>query len=233
MKQIHYQNIGFPRSGSTWLWESLVKHPKVFKSTNIIKTRNFTNSSKEPRFGRWTTEKIINRIPLDVNPIKDKYMDYDISMCFNQFDFLCNAEEISRIAEYTTHASLVIRNPFEVTSNYFAYAQYNFPNRHTIPQLIDMFDFSNTVEKWIPFKNKFKVFVYDDLLADQDAFYNSVCDFIGIEPNKSVPNRVNSINDYMTGYEQVTYTDEQIATLNGHVDKLSGLLNRDFSHWKV
>ena len=195
MKKKHYQNVGFPRSGTSWAWQSLVNHPDIFKSTNFIKTRNFTNNNKEPKFGTWTSEKIENRIPVDVTPILEKYNEYDISLCFNTFDFLCTSEEIQRIEAYTTHASLTLRNPYEVVSNYYVYHKAMFPKKdYTVNELMNMFDFSNTVERWLSFKNKFKVFVYDDLLQDQHQYYKDICDFIEVESKKDVPKKINSID---------------------------------------
>jgi len=240
MKKVHYQNVGFPRSGTTWLWHSLINHPEIFKSTTPIKTRNFVLENKEPRFKRWTSEKIENRIPKDVTPIIEKYKDFDISLCFNTFDYQCTTEEISRIEEYTTHASITLRNPFETVSNYYAYINnnYSFPpderELYTVDYLTNkLFNFSNTVERWLNFKNKFKVFVYDDMEADQNEFYKNVCNFIEVEPNKSVPNKINSISSYIDNYSPVKFTDDQSMVLNNHIDKLSTLLNRDFTHWKA
>lgn len=239
MKKVHYQNIGFPRTGTTWLWQSLISHPEVFKSTNVIKTRNFIHNNKEPRFKLWTTENIVNRIPEDVTPIVEKYKDYDISLCFNTFDFRCTTEEISRIESYTTHASITLRNPFEIVSNYYAYVNNNdeFPTNqrelYTVDYLTnDLFDFANTVERWFSFKNKFKVFVYDDLVEDKASYYKDVCEFIGLEPNNSTAKKINSISLYTDNYVPINFTDEQCMILNNNIDKLSSLLNRDFTHWK-
>ena len=29
MKKIHYRNIGFPKTGTTWLWSKLIRHPDI------------------------------------------------------------------------------------------------------------------------------------------------------------------------------------------------------------
>jgi hypothetical protein len=236
MKSVHYQNVGFPRSGTTWLWKSLINNPKIFKSNNFVKTRNFVINNKEPRFKKWTTENIENRIPNDTTPIIEKYREYDISMCFNTFDFLCNKEEISRIESYTTHVSLTLRNPFETISNYHGYTRIVLPeggqSKYTVDYLIDIFDFSNTVEKWLLFKNKFKILVYDDLLKDSPNYYKEVCDFIGVESNNCIPEK--NVNTIVTPeYKPIIFTDEQTIQLNSHIDKLSDLIKRDFTHWKV
>jgi hypothetical protein len=236
MKSVHYQNVGFPRSGTTWLWKSLINNPKIFKSNNFVKTRNFVINNKEPRFKKWTTEHIENRIPKDTTPIIEKYREYDISMCFNAFDFLCNKEEISRIESYTTHVSLTLRNPFETVSNFHAYTRIVLPegeqSKYTVDYLIDKFDFANTVEKWLLFKNKFKILVYDDLLKDSNNYYKEVCDFIGVESNNCIPEK--NVNSIVTPeYKPIIFTDEQTIKLNSHIDKLSDLIKRDFTHWKV
>lgn len=239
MKKIHYQNVGFPRTGTSWLWQSLTNHPEVFKSTsflNVLKTKNFILENKEPKFSEWTDEIIENRIPQDVTPIIKKYSAYDISLCFNTFDFLCAPDEISRIANYTTHASLTIRNPFEIVSSYYAYSRFILSeekqNMFTIDYLINLFDFSNTVERWLSFENKFKILVYDDLLNDQTMYYKEVCNFIGIEPHINVSEKINSISYFTDNYSQLNFTKEQTVLLNAHIDKFSILLDRDFTHWK-
>jgi hypothetical protein len=84
----------------------------------------------------------------------------------------------------------------------------------------------------LTFKNKFKIFVYDDLLNDQTTFYKEVCNFIGVEPNNEVDEKANCISFYTDNYSPINFTDQQTIILNDHIDKLSVLINRDFTHWK-
>ena len=54
MKVKHYVNIGYPRCGTTWLWNNLVAHPEIFKAASmsindIMNTRTFVALNKEPK----------------------------------------------------------------------------------------------------------------------------------------------------------------------------------------
>jgi hypothetical protein len=120
MKKIHYQNVGYPRTGTTWLWDSLITHPEIFKSDNLlkrIKTRSKINqfSFKE---NHWQ-EQNHNLLLVDFSDYIKIYEEYDISLNFRPYTFRLTTDHIKKISNYTTHVSMTLRNPYELfDSNY-------------------------------------------------------------------------------------------------------------------
>jgi len=266
MKKIHYQNVGFPRTGTTWLWRSLIDNPAVFKVDNFslrLKTRKFALDNKENSWQEDNVEKLID----DPSEYINIYSKYDVSMNFRPFTFMISDAAIEKIAEYTTHASIIIRNPYEVLDSFYnmqhlfqddldknivqttslgdewkayklLYPEVSGSNQSDVLNFyIYRFSFANTVRRWLNFKNKFKVFYYEDLVHNPNAFYNSVCEFIGIPFNSPIPEIVNDSEGLNKIHNKSNLTHflfypDHILTVNREIDQLSEILGKDFSHWK-
>jgi len=117
MKKIHYQNVGFPRTGTTWLWENLTNHPEVFYGDSFIKklkAKRIINEEKENAWQGLFPDELIR----DHTQYTSLYADYDISLNFSPWGFKFSERLIKKVSEYTTHASFTLRNPYEVINSY-------------------------------------------------------------------------------------------------------------------
>lgn len=267
MKEIHFQIVGFPRTGTTWLWNSLINNRKIFETTSFKEKSQLREKLlKELKENVWQ-EQNLDLLLKDSSEYTEQYKKYNITLNFRPLTFLLGRQHIEKIAKYTTHAAIIMRNPYEILDSFYN-MQINIARRPDLDEFsnssgyekfsidwmtykksnphargnnaedvlnfyIKQFDFFNTVCRWLEFKNKFKIFYYEDLLAEPATFYKNVCDFIMLEPNNEIKKSVNSTSEITQNkIVKFNYLPYQIETINRQIDQLSGTLQRDFKTWK-
>jgi hypothetical protein len=231
MKKVHYQNIGYPRTGTTYLYHSLINNKEIFSQTNsknkFDKLRNKSITSEMSFKENPWQEQNEDLMLVDCSQYISIYEKYDISVNFRPWTFKLSEKHIDKLAEYTSHASLTLRNPYEVLNSNFNmnwsnhlrnldnlppsgffddWQEYKSKNPdhkgnnldHVLDFYIYHFEFSSSVKKWLNFKNKFQIFFYDDLVQDKTLFYKSVCDFIGVDYNNPIIKPMNTSDDILT-----------------------------------
>lgn len=268
MKEIHYQNVGYPRTGTSWLWKSLSKNEQVFRTSNLF--RKITSADIKYKENPWQE---LNQEKLLVDPTEyiNIYKHYDISLNFRPDTFSLNSDIIEKIATYTTHVSITIRNPYEMLDSFYnlntnvvgianmdnslpgnMYSKIKndwdiYKNTHpyvcgkNLDDVLDFYilyiDLPNTLRKWSLFKNKFKVFFYDDLLADYNSYYQDVCNFVEIPFNEPIKIPYNSgkknLQDRnISEAAKFNYKETHKDLINSQIDQVSDLLGRNLNHWK-
>ena len=106
-------------------------------------------------------------------------------------------------------------------------------SQRTVQYYVELFDFSKTIKKWLSFKNKFKVFYFDDMVENRENFYSDVCDFLEITPNSCVTRKVNDLQSMTTNTKEIELDfTNYILEINSEITKLEYLLDKDFSQWK-
>lgn len=273
MKKIHYQNVGFPRTGTTWLWDSLAQHPEVFSTEKFIDRLRTRNKTMNFLFKENLWQELNPSLLLEnYDKYVETYSEYSISMNFRPMTFTLTDKHIDRISEYTTHVSITLRNPYDMLDSFYnmqvnlsdqtdldygddkgyslvanRWVEYkkdrpwvNGKNQSdTLDYYIYLFDIPDTIRKWSHFKNNFKVFIYDDLVANRLSFYGTVCEFLGITPNEPLSKPLFSTDELMSEkfitdipVVKFTYSATHIETINNQIDQVSSFLGRDLSHWK-
>lgn len=241
MKKAHFQYVGYPRAGSTFLYHCFRLHPKLKDCTNIL--------PKEC----WAE---------DTQSFLDKFSKFDYSINLHPFVLPAKNSNYNSIAKlHTTKFFACLRNPYDViTSGYVMLDGRVNKDPERVIKLIDYTDhlkfFCNNDTK------NFKLFYFDDLLTDDFAYLNSVCDFLEIDSmnidtslilkneSKKVMNiydddfSINNVakekrashkivpRDHDRKIPVINFSNEMVESINKKITELEQYLDRDFSHWK-
>jgi hypothetical protein len=223
MKKIHYRNIGFPKTGTNWLWQQLGTHPQIDGRFNDV-------SYKEYR-----TVDLVSYIKV--------YEKYDITynMDVNVFqqhdpDHYLRPENIHH---HTTHITMFLRNPYEVLNSMYNMEKNRNPNFNVSKEMYinisspivkrysdiqEIFDYwENSI---IPVKYMF----YDDLVENPKQFMFDICEHIGLKSfynDKKKKVFVTEKNDPLVFDNQTS-----IDYINKNISVVEDTFKRDLSHWK-
>jgi hypothetical protein len=220
MKDIHYRNIGFPKTGTNWLWYQLGKHPQID--------------------GRFSVEYKEYR-PKDVESYKKIYKDYRITYNLDTHVFTENFSYLrpESIHEYTTHITLIFRNPYEVLNSMYNMNKNNNPNFSTSKDeytnvnsraVCQYGGIGDILNYWKSCKLPVKYMIYDDLQNDPKSFMHEICDHLGLrhfcDTSKGVTFPTKK-NDPLV-FDNI----DTIEYINRGISVIENQLNRDLSHWK-
>jgi hypothetical protein len=210
MKKLHYQNIGHPKTGTTWVYHQLLYHPQVDCKPDL--------NYKE--YDPHTKEDYLNF-----------YKDYDISFNLRTLTFL-NPQKL----HHATHISCTFRNLFDLLNTWYNYLHYN-PNYNTsMNDFLSLNDYNfklitdveKIFEQWKDYDVKW--LFYDDLAADNKSYLHSICDYLGLEryydPRIKVKFKTNIT-------KQILFDDENIIKyINDKIKIIEDHTHRDLTHWK-
>jgi len=224
MRKIHYRNIGFPKTGTNWIWVQLMQHPLV-------------DCKLDHRYKEHKAK--------DINSYKRLYQNFDVSVNLDTHVFydMYDKDYYARpenIHEHTTHITMILRNPYEVLNS-----MYNMErNRRDINFLGSKKDYtnldSNIVKRYSDFKHVFdywsvcklttKYMFYDDLTNDPKRFMYDICEHIGIKPfcNTSRGKAFPTDNKDPLVFDNI----DTIDYINRGISVIEDKLGRDLSHWK-
>jgi Sulfotransferase domain len=219
MKKIHYINIGYPKTGTTWLYNNLLEHEQI--DHDYIKENDF--------------------LVLPFQTLTDYTLPYEtktISLNFSNTQWRMQPKLIRWLDQYVTHASIIIRNPYVWMDSFYNFSQQRgkYPKNLSSTDIFNLcirqkyFNYAETIKKWQKnlIKNKLHVFFYDDLNNDPNKFYSHVLNLLELE-NRAANTKKMVVTNYISRHN---YTEEQIKILNEHICQLEKLQNRDLSHWK-
>lgn len=219
MKKIHYRNIGFPKTGTNWLWYQLGRHPQIDGKFNL--------PYKEFR-------------PKDVESYKKMYQDYNISYNLDTHVFTESSSYLrpENIHEHTTHITFILRSPYEVLNSMYNMGKNNNPNhvmsKHEYTNMSARMcaygDIERIFDYWKSCKLPIKYMVYDDLQSNPERFMHEICDHLGIkrscDNNKGIVFSTKK-NDPLT-FDNI----DTIDYINRGISVIEDRLGRDLSHWK-
>lgn len=219
MKVIHYRNIGFPKTGTNWLWHQLGRHPQIDGRFNV--------QYKEFR-------------PKDIESYKKIYQDYNITYNLDTHVFSESPSYLrpENIHEHTTHITLIFRSPYEVLNSMYNMNKNNNPNSfiskheyNTIGAKVCQYsDIASIFDYWKSCKLPIKYMVYDDLQNNPQTFMHEICDHLGIkhfcDNNRGIvfPTKKND--------PLVFDNIDTIDYINRGINVIEDRLCRDLSHWK-
>lgn len=210
MRKLHYQNIGFPKTGTTWVYHQFLYHPEIDCKVDLNHKEFDTN----------TKEKYLNF-----------YKDYNVSYNLRTLTFTDSNKLF-----YATHISFTWRNLFDLLNTWYNYLLYNPNYKYSVQEFLNVQDYNfkliTDVEKiftnWKSYKIKW--FFYDDLVADNQLYFYNLCDYIGIskhyDPRIKVKFKTNIT-------KQILFDDENIIKyINNKITIIEDHTHRDLSHWK-
>lgn len=223
MKQIHYQNIGFPKCGTSWLFGRL---------------GNMYGITKLEKENKWQ-EEATSDDQFEIEYL-NRYNKFEVTYNLSTQTYSLPVEKIKKIHEYTTHLTMIIRNPWQLMESWYNYAIIPFGNE---PEYIDtldsnpMFNFSSVYEKWASSRIPLKIMFYDDLCENSVSFVKEICEYIGV---KYVASK--SSESILRWYEYVNKTQyvsalplpsvELVNLINNRITETETITGRNLNHWK-
>lgn len=222
MRKIHYRNIGFPKTGTNWIWVQLMQHPLVDGKLNV--------SYKEHRDkDLMSYRKIYEKFDISVN--LDTHVFYDM---YDE-NYYARPENIH---EHTTHITMILRSPYEVLNSMYNMERNRNPN--IIHDKTEYTNISNIVKRYADFDHIFKYWdicklpikymFYDDLVNDPKKFMHDICAYIGI---KEFYNASKGITFPTDKKDPLVFDNiDAIDYINRGISVIEDKLGRDLSHWK-
>lgn len=210
MKKLHYRNIGYPKTGTTWVYYQLYDHPEMdFKP--LLRQKEFNPTTKEKYF--------------------EMYKDYD-----NSFNLRTISFDSPEKLYYATHISFTFRNLYELLNSWYNYLRYN-PNYTETPE--EFIQYNNCNFKLITDVEKIfdnwkshnvKWLFYDDLAADNKKYMFDLCDYLGLSKYYSARIKVKFKTNIT---EQIVFDDQKlIKYINDKICIIEDHTHRDLTHWK-
>lgn len=236
MKKAHFQYVGYPRSGSTFL-HRILRHQPLLKdcTTSVIKEFYCDN--------------------LDTYKTTYSKFDYSINMhtgvlIRRQIDYLLMTDPL------TDKFFVCLRNPYDAFSSSFAL--WNGLGH----KLLHKARFAEYTENLMLLQSAiskpFKIFYFEDLINNEQQYIKNICDFLEIdvpvvdtsnlfkhssrEVYHDVPDHgtdtsligrrkllIRKESDLIPEYK---FSDQDIEYFNQKITDLEHYLDRDFSHWK-
>ncbi len=222
MKEIHYRNIGFPKTGTNWLWLQFMRHPLVDSKLGLIYKEHKAN---------------------DLSSYKKTYENYNVSVNLDTHAFHVNNDDYyassKNIHEHTTHLTMILRSPYDVLNSMYNMEKNRNPNfKGTQEEYTNMnsnvvklySDFEKIFEYWSHSKVPVLYLFYDDLVTDPKQFMYTICEHIGIKPFCDPKKGITFQTDKKDPL--VFDNQETIDYINKGISVIENRLGRDLSHWK-
>lgn len=222
MKKIHLLNIGYPKAGTTWIWDKLLKIPDM----------SFPMEKENPRF--WKGQTIEDYVLC--------YNKWDMTANFFPYNFCLERYRIKQLASIdTAQVSFILRHPLDL-----AWSLYFFLNidqtqltfeEHCVELLEQSWFFSadKIITRWKQqFDSRLHVFYYDDFVKDNHEFFSDFCEkTLGLKYDK-----IDSDNSIINSTNYLGKSKPRIGTaltnrFNVQIEKIQTVVDKDLSHWRI
>ena len=167
MKHQHILNIGYPKCGTTWLWDTLVSNNSI---ADHIEKENYsliTGTSVAEYCNQYTADTTANFCTGNI--VLDRYV----------------IDQLAQLPQM--RASIIIRDPIQLLWSVYSY--HKISHTDFVSWCYVMCDskwFINPAQiigRWQnSFGDRFKIFWYDDLKQDNQQFYLDYCQTMNIDP---------------------------------------------------
>ena len=227
MKRIHYRNIGFPKSGTTWLWMHLMKHPEIDGrlSRPFKEYRSKTLSEYKEVYQKYDIS-----VNLDTNIFSNSFGD----------DYFATPKNIDL---HTTHITCSLRNPYDVLNSMYNMGIVSDPNfsgtqdsyTNVKSSTFQTYtNFEKIFDDWDRCSIKVKYMFYDDLLADPKKYVTDVYEYLGLTPYYNDRHQgADGWRSKTSKTEPLVFDNrETIDYVNKNICLIEGRFKRDLSHWK-
>jgi hypothetical protein len=215
MKTVHLLNIGYPKCGTTWLWDTLV-YNSIFSDSGIKENNNLL-------------------IGQSIDEYQQEYIKFNCSANFSTSLIKAERYVIKQLSEISNvKVSIILRNPPELMWSY-----YNFLNiTHTTfnsfcHEIYDQgwfLNYSLIIDRWQTFfKDRFFIFYYEEL-KDNINFLNNYCKTMGFSAtNLQVLAPTNTTN--YRNLRRPELDNQMIDNFNRTVYDLQDTTDRNLSQW--
>jgi hypothetical protein len=221
MKIAHYQYVGWPRAGSTFVHNIFRKNPLLQDcATTVFK------------------EKACRTLD-----DYEEYRQFDYSINMDPMT-LWNSDSSIRTADsVTTKFFACVRNPYDWVSS-----AYTFSNGSIDIQ--DKTDYAKTLTRFRSLTTRpFKLFFFDDLIANTPGFVNSIHNYLELTPTVIDLAQVRKLESSAVYHDLSKainvsartaatpcvyrgFSNSEIVAINHTITKFEDYVGRDFSHWK-
>lgn len=181
MKHTHILNIGYPKCGTTWLWNTLLENNSIAYHHEKENISLFTGT-----------------------PVVDYCNQYaaDVTANFCTGNIALDRYVIKQLAQVPQiRVSIILRDPTQLlwsTYNFLKISNFDFDE--WCYQMIDTKWFINSaqiISRWQhSFDNRFNVFWYDDLKRDNKKFYYDYCQVMELDPGPAIILPKNNVTAY-------------------------------------
>lgn len=225
----HFEYIGYPRSGSTYLYSLLRNHSYFSESFKKLRKEN---------------SMLIDGCAF--SEYKKIYDDYQYSLNVCTFTKLLNSSQLRELNEYTDKFFMLIRNPYDYITSMIKYLKLeNYPTDFSLNNTLDYVRMIDRIKQNI--NKPLEIIIFDDLINDTEFVLKKLLDFLELPYEFLIKGDelINSSNSfvYSSNTKSSIETDgarilnnplsiHQKEIINQNIDNLSCYLNRDFSSWK-
>jgi len=209
----HIVNIGYPRCGTTWLWECSEFEPRHDKENKLlIEDLNFDQYVKY-------------------------YSQYRISANFQPNLWHVDTEIIKFVQQHASHITLIVRNPFDFVERFIDFIH---PDQAPTENLINYVVYSGYIKyrdvavRWGSSTKPFQIFYFDDLEQDPFTFFTEYMTFcqIPIAKNLNIDYNLKVNANPRKEKIKINFTRDQIDFVNHEIDLFQSVVDRNLTHWK-
>jgi hypothetical protein len=223
MKKAHIINIGYPKCGTTWCWESLRK-------------QHWFDAPRE----KENNDLLVGTPMIDYI---NAYSKYDITANFSPALVHVDRYLIKQLSEIpTVQISIILRNIFDIFYSHYTFllsqsVADNLPcsyNQYT-QNIIDQGWFhraSHLIQRWQKYfqPERFHVFYYSQIQKDNAQFFKQYCKQLKLPTPNDVENKIVNKTQYTNN---APILDQSLVkVINHEIDNLQILLGNDLSAWK-
>lgn len=220
MQNKHILNIGYPRSGTTWLWENLCEQ-SWFDGREIIKEN----------------QQLIKN-SCNIDDYCDTYSKFNISGNFYPAMIFFDRYLISSLSKVpNTHVSIILRDPISwmISQLQFTDTQFdNFDKR--VASVLDqkiMLHPTILIKRWRNYFRDINVFFYDDLKQNPGEFFKDYCQKMGLPAVEKCNKEIRNSSRPNTSCNSFDLSIETKQKLNQSISELEVLTNKSLNHWKA
>lgn len=220
MRIAHYQYVCWPRSGSTFIHNIFKKNLLLQDCATTVFKENSCHTLDD----------------------YEEYQQFDYSINMNPLTFVYPEKSIQVANSVTDKFFACVRNPYDRLSSVYAFSNGNIDPIKT--------DYTDTLTRFgLLITKPFKLFFFDDLIADTPGFVNSVHDYLELPYTVVDLAQIRKLESSAVYYDPSTvgfvsartpdtpcmdriFTDSEITTINHMITRFEDYIGRDFSHWK-
>ena len=205
MNLTHILNIGYPKCGTTWLWDTLVSNKSI------------ANHSEKENYALIEGTSVVNYCKQYTADVTGNFCPSNIALDRYVIEQLAHLPQMK--------ASIILREPTQLLWSLYTFLKINdIEFVEWCYRMCDtkwFIDPARIVGRWQhSFGDRFKIFWYDDLTQNNQQFYINYCRTMGLDPGPA--QMLDKIN--------VTYYKDKMPELD---QDLANLLQLKFKELMV